>query len=113
MSPRFTVRVAADHVRVLAALREFHARTATRYGTPVAGARAFRQALGLTRDVPRPHPAPYVGLARAFARRGKLRDAAEWLRKAPIPVAELHKLADDPDFAELRASRYSKDAFGF
>ena len=28
-------------------------------------------------------------------------------------TGELRELADDPDFAELRASRYSEDAFGF
>jgi tetratricopeptide (TPR) repeat protein len=73
----------------------------------------FQQALRLSRDDPRPQPDAYVGLARAYARRGKLRDAAEWLRKAPISLADLRELADDADFAELRASRYAKDAFGF
>jgi tetratricopeptide (TPR) repeat protein len=72
----------------------------------------FQQALRLSADEPKPQPNAYVGLARAFARRGKLRDAAESLRKAPLSNAELKKLADDPDFAELRASRFSKEAFG-
>jgi len=72
----------------------------------------FQQALRLSRDDSRPQPEAYIGLARAHARRGRLRDAAEWLRKAPISIKELRELADDPDFAELRASRYSKDAFG-
>src|SRR5262245_22677260 len=72
----------------------------------------YQQALRLSGDDPRPQPAAYVGLARAFARRGKLRDAAESLRKAPLSIPELRKLADDPDFAELRASRFSKEAFG-
>jgi tetratricopeptide (TPR) repeat protein len=73
----------------------------------------FQQALRLARDNPRPQPEAYLGLARAYARRGRLRDAAEWLRKAPISIKELRELSEDPDFAELRASRYSKDAFGF
>jgi tetratricopeptide (TPR) repeat protein len=72
----------------------------------------YQQALRLSADDPRPQPSAYVGLARAFARRGKLRDAAESLRKAPLSITELRKLADDPDFAELRASRFSKEAFG-
>jgi tetratricopeptide (TPR) repeat protein len=75
--------------------------------------RDFQQALRLARSDPSPQPEAYVGLARAYARRGRLRDAAEWLRKAPISLKELRALADDPDFAELRASRYSADAFGF
>lgn len=77
-----------------------------------AAIKDYQQALRLTADDPRPQPAAYVGLARAFARRGKLRDAAESLRKAPLSITELRKLADDPDFAELRASRFSKEAFG-
>ena len=72
----------------------------------------YQQALKLSADDSRPQPGAYVGLARAFARRGKLRDAAESLRKAPLSITELKKLADDPDFAELRASRFSKEAFG-
>lgn len=72
----------------------------------------FQQALRLARNDPSPQPEAYVGLARAYARRGRLRDAAEWLRKAPISLKELRALAEDPDFAELRASRYSADAFG-
>lgn len=74
--------------------------------------RDFQQAVKLARDDPRPQPDAYVGLARAYARRGKLKDAAEWLRKAPISTADLRKLAEDPDFLELRASKYGKEAFG-
>ena len=77
-----------------------------------AAIKDYQQALRLTAEDARPQPAAYVGLARAFARRGKLRDAAESLRKAPLSITELRKLADDPDFAELRASRFSKEAFG-
>lgn len=54
----------------------------------------------------------YLGLARACARKGKLKDAAEWLRKAPIQMSELRALADDPDFRELRESRFAKDVWG-
>jgi len=49
---------------------------------------------------------PYIGLARCFALSGKFKEAADALDKAPISIQQLHELADDPDFAEFRASRY-------
>lgn len=72
----------------------------------------FTTALRFSRDDGRSDPEIYLGLARASARRGKLKDAAEWLRQAPIPMSDLRKLADDPDFRELRASRFGKDVWG-
>ena len=72
----------------------------------------FSTALRFSRDDGQSDPEIYLGLARASARRGKLKDAAVWLREAPIPMSELRKLADDPDFRELRASRFGKDVCG-
>lgn len=72
----------------------------------------FLEALRLGRDDGQPLDEAYLGLARACARRGKLKDAAEWLRKAPVSMAELRKLRDDPDFRELRESRFGKDVWG-
>ncbi len=77
--------------------------------------RDFKEALRFSRDDSRPQREVYIGLARAFARKGRqgdLKEAAEWLRRAPISQRELAALADDPDFRELRASRYGKEAFG-
>ncbi len=54
----------------------------------------------------------YIKLARAYARKGKLKDAAEHLRRAPISLTQLQSLADDPEFRELRDSKYGKEAFG-
>ncbi len=77
--------------------------------------RDFKEALRLARDDPRPQREVYIGLARAFARKGRqadLKEAAEWLRRAPISQRELLDLSNDPDFRELRDSRYGKEAFG-
>lgn len=72
----------------------------------------FTTALRFGRDDSQPLDEAYVGLARACARRGKLKDAAEWLRKAPIQMSELRALAEDPDFRELRESRFGKEVWG-
>ena len=48
----------------------------------------------------------YVGLARALIRLGDLRKAAQTLEDARLGVARLKSLAADPEFAELRESRY-------
>ncbi|HVS18179.1 MAG TPA: tetratricopeptide repeat protein [Planctomycetota bacterium] len=72
----------------------------------------YNTALRFGRDDGQRLDEAYLGLARACARRGKLKDAAEWLRKAPISMGELRALADDPDFRELRESRFGKDVWG-
>jgi tetratricopeptide (TPR) repeat protein len=72
----------------------------------------FTTALRFGRDDGQPLDEAYVGLARACARRGKLKDAAEWLRKAPISMSDLRALEKDPDFRELRESRFGKDVWG-
>jgi tetratricopeptide (TPR) repeat protein len=63
-------------------------------------------------DDPTLKPDTYVALARCYARKGKVKEAAEWVRKAPISISQLRALADDPDFRELRDSKYGRDAFG-
>jgi tetratricopeptide (TPR) repeat protein len=72
----------------------------------------FETALRHGRDDGQPLDEAYLGLARACARRGKLKDAAEWLRKAPISMSDLRALEQDPDFRELRESRFGKDVWG-
>lgn len=74
--------------------------------------RDFRRALEYGKDSATLQPTTYIGLARACARKGKLKDAAEWLRKAPISLADLQALEGDRDFRALRASRWGKEAFG-
>ncbi len=51
----------------------------------------------------RTEPEIYIGLARANARLGKPKDAADWLDQGSLSIAQLHVLARDPDFDELRA----------
>jgi len=69
----------------------------------------WKKALQVARDDPAPPRGVHVGLARAYAQQGRLRDAAEWLDEAPITTDELRALADEPVFAELRADdRYGK-----
>ncbi len=49
---------------------------------------------------------PYIGLARSLTLLGKFKEAREYLELAPISLTTLHELAEDPDFADLRASKY-------
>lgn len=70
--------------------------------------RDYQDAIKYSRDSLRPDASPYLGLARAHARTGKLRDAASWLERAPLTRAQLLALAKDPDFVELAASRYGR-----
>jgi len=53
-----------------------------------------------------PDPAPYLGMARAYARMGRFKDAADYLNKAPVSVPVLRALADDPAFLEMLQTRY-------
>lgn len=64
----------------------------------------YKKALLVAKDDPRPPQGAHVGLARCYARLGKLKDAASWLESAPISTRELRALAQDPVFAELRAN---------
>jgi len=71
----------------------------------------YKQALSVGRNDPSLQKDLWVKLARAYTRRGKFKDAADTLRKGPIPLADLQALADDPEFRPLRDSKYGKDAF--
>lgn len=51
----------------------------------------------------RTEPEIYIGVARSNARLGKAKDAAEWLDRGGLSIAQLHVLARDPDFDEVRA----------
>ena len=70
--------------------------------------RDYQDAIKNSRDALRPEASPYLGLARAHARQGKLKDAAMWLERAPLTRTQLLGIARDPDFVELAASRYGK-----
>ncbi len=70
--------------------------------------RDFKQAIKLSKDEPRSVPSAYEYAARCHARLGKLKQAAEMLRLAPIDLKQLRALASDPVFKELRESRYGK-----
>jgi tetratricopeptide (TPR) repeat protein len=73
----------------------------------------FRQSLSVGKDDPTlAQDAVSEKLARAYVRKGKLKDAADLLNRAPISLKRLGELAEDPEFAPLRNSKYAKDAFG-
>jgi tetratricopeptide (TPR) repeat protein len=73
--------------------------------------RDYRDSIELGKGDPKQEPEPYIMLARCYAKRSKMKDAVDWLRKAPISLDERRALADDPDFRELRDSRWGKEAF--
>ncbi|MBM3986631.1 MAG: tetratricopeptide repeat protein [Planctomycetes bacterium] len=73
----------------------------------------LRQALSVGKDDPTlAQDEVSEQLARAYVRKGKLKDAADLLNRAPISLKRLGELAEDPEFAPLRSSKYAKDAFG-
>lgn len=73
----------------------------------------FRQALSIGKDDPTlAQDEVSEKLARAYVRKGKLKDAADLLNRAPISLKRLGELAEDPEFAPLRNSKFAKDAFG-
>jgi tetratricopeptide (TPR) repeat protein len=82
-----------------------------RIGDHDAAIKDYLKALNVAKNDPTLQPNTYVGLARSYTHKGKYKDAAEWLRKAPISMAELANLAEDPEFGPLRESRYGKDVF--
>ena len=65
--------------------------------------RDWKKALQIAKNDPAPPRGVHLGLARSYARQGRLKDAAEWLDEAPITTKELRSLATDPVFAKLRA----------
>ena len=62
----------------------------------------WKKALEVAKNDPAAPRGVHVGLARARAQQGRLKEAADWLDKAPITTKELRALADDPVFQELR-----------
>lgn len=52
-----------------------------------------------------------VQIARCYARMDKLKDAHDWLERAPISIAERRALATDPAFAPLLESPRYRDVF--
>jgi tetratricopeptide (TPR) repeat protein len=72
----------------------------------------YEEAIDLTRLDGRSEPSYYAELARCQVREGKLKDARDTLRRSPLSLAKLHELAEDPDFRELRDSKYGDEAFG-
>jgi tetratricopeptide (TPR) repeat protein len=72
----------------------------------------YKEALTVGKDDPTLQPNTYEKLAYAYVQKGRLKEAAETLNKAPISLARLRELADDPRFKPLRESKYAKLAFG-
>jgi len=54
----------------------------------------------------------YIGLARCYTRKGRYKEAADWLDKAPIDRGRLKALGEAPEFEDLRKSKYGKELFG-
>ena len=82
-----------------------------RIGDDEAAIKDYQRALQAARNDGSPLPDVHAGLARAYARRGKLREAADVMIKGLSP-AQRRALENDPDFKELAASKYGKDIFG-
>ena len=72
----------------------------------------FQKAIVVGKDDPTFQPDAFIKLARALAREGKLKEAADKLRVAPVSLEVLRGLRNDPDFKKLRESKYGKDVFG-
>lgn len=74
--------------------------------------RDYKQALATSSRSSRPMTDDYLGIARSYARMGKLKDAARWIKDAPVSYMQLRALAKEPAFAELAAHpRYREDVF--
>ncbi|MDP6988590.1 MAG: hypothetical protein QF903_03845 [Planctomycetota bacterium] len=72
----------------------------------------YREALEAGSRSSRPLTDDYLGIARCYARMGKLKDAAKWIKDAPVSYMQLRALAEEPAFAELAAHpRYREDVF--
>jgi tetratricopeptide (TPR) repeat protein len=72
----------------------------------------FQTAVALGRTDPTQRPEYFVGAAKCCAMLGKLKDASEWLERAPITLEELKSLANDPAFAKLREHSKYGAVFG-
>lgn len=70
--------------------------------------REFSKALSMGTNEPNSQPDTWVNAARNMAAMGKFKEAAGYLERAPISLARLQELANDPDFAKLRASKYGE-----
>jgi tetratricopeptide (TPR) repeat protein len=62
----------------------------------------YKRAIDLARGDQAAKAEYYVGLARSYAKKDKLRDARDALAAAPITLQQLRALAADPDFQALR-----------
>lgn len=82
-----------------------------RLGDDDAAIKDYLRALQAARNDGAPPPDVHAGLARSYARRGKLREAADVMIKGLSP-AQRRSLENDPDFKDLAASKYGKDVFG-
>lgn len=68
---------------------------------------ALRTAANSSRDLAHVH----LQIARCNALTGKLKDAKEWIEKAPITLGQRRALAKDPAFAELYANPRYREVF--
>ena len=66
----------------------------------------YKQALELSKNETTPQTDNYIGLAKCAAAQSKFKEAAMYIRMAPILLPQLKALANDPDFAKLRASKF-------
>ncbi len=83
-----------------------------RMNDPDAAIRDFKQAIDLAKseltlrtDVP-------LGMARAYARKARFKETAEWLRKVHVTAAKLDELTRSNEFAAFRKSKYGQELFG-
>ncbi|MBL8862625.1 MAG: HEAT repeat domain-containing protein [Planctomycetes bacterium] len=73
----------------------------------------YQQAIRLSaNDLRARQDTAYIGLARSYARWGKLKEAAQTLEKAPLTRQQLSDLRRDPAFAKLLENPRHREVFG-
>ncbi|MCY2960198.1 MAG: tetratricopeptide repeat protein [Planctomycetota bacterium] len=83
-----------------------------RIGDYREGVNDFKQAIKLSADDLRARQdTAYVGLAKCYARWGKLKEAAQTLEKAPLTRQQLADLKNEPAFAKLLENAKFRELF--
>ncbi len=72
----------------------------------------FKEAIGLAKSDYEVKTEVPLGLARAYARKGRFKDVADWLRKVQVSAAKLQEWTSTNEFAEFRKSKYGQELFG-
>jgi tetratricopeptide (TPR) repeat protein len=77
-----------------------------------AALKDLQEALKLAKNESSIKPDLAIAFARAYARKGRFKDTAEWLRRAPVTSAKLRELSSGREFEEFRRSKPGQELFG-